>query len=84
MATYASYYGLEPPIMILGKGLAPMGLDFPLDTTAMTTNNVHVIWLPGDYEKIEEKIFDHCVSGNNFTGVMHFSTTRSGNIFWKL
>jgi hypothetical protein len=57
------------------------GSDFPLDTTAVTSNNAHVIWLPGDYEKIEEKIFNHCINGNN--SPMRFSTTHTGNIFWQ-
>ncbi|KAL7434494.1 hypothetical protein ACHAXM_004184 [Skeletonema potamos] len=64
--------------------VAGYGNDFPPDTTAVTFDNAHLIWLPGDYDSIEEQIYNYCVNGggDNFSRI-RFTTTRSGNTFWQ-
>jgi len=54
---------------------------FPRSTTAVTSENSHMIWLPGEYDNIEEETFKHCL--NEGGGPFIMRGTYEGNIFWQ-
>eukprot|EP00985_Skeletonema_marinoi_P011248 scaffold5329_cov126-Skeletonema_marinoi.AAC.3 len=69
----------------MGQPVSTNGLNFPPDTIAIGCDNAHMIWLPGDYDCIEEKIYNYCVNGGGdiFSSGLRFITTHSGNKFWE-
>ena len=48
----------------------------------ITNENSHIIWLPGDYESMEEKAFDMFLGGGGGGG-LRFNRTNDGNLFWQ-
>lgn len=56
---------------------------YPLDITAVTCENSHVIWLPGAYYDIEQEVSDQLAEGGGAGGI-RFISTRHGNMFWDL
>jgi len=48
----------------------------------ITPQNAHIIWLPGDYESMEEKAFDMFLGGSGGGGLC-FTRTHDGNLFWQ-
>lgn len=48
----------------------------------ITLENAHIIWLPGDYDSMEEKAFDELIGGGG-GGRLRFTRTHDGNIFWE-
>jgi hypothetical protein len=58
------------------------GSNFPPDTTSVTSDNAFLIWLPGDYDIIEKKLYNEFLDQDGHSRIRMF-TTRSGNIFWE-
>eukprot|EP00956_Cyclotella_meneghiniana_P030861 scaffold79185_cov75-Cyclotella_meneghiniana.AAC.1 len=56
------------------------GFDFPPNTDAITEENATLIWLPADFERIEDEIRDELLDTSS--GI-RFVTTHSVNIFWQ-
>ena len=54
------------------------------DPKPITLGNAHIIWLPGDYDSMEEKAFDELIGGGGGGGGrIRFTRTHDGNIFWE-
>jgi hypothetical protein len=52
------------------------------DPKPITLGSAHIIWLPGDYDSMEEKAFDELIGGGG-GGRLRFTRTHDGNIFWE-
>lgn len=51
--------------------------------TPVTSENAHIIWLPGDYQKIEDEAFEMFLDGVGTTvHCFRMTGTRDGNQFW--
>jgi hypothetical protein len=57
------------------------GSGFPPDTTSVDSNNAFLIWLPGDYDTIEEELYSEFL-GRGGNSRISMITTRHGNVFW--
>lgn len=58
----------------------------PCDTTSIDSDNAYIIWIPGQYDDIEEEVFNLCVHGEKDAprtqGFFSMSGTHEGNLFW--
>mmetsp|Transcript_38358 Transcript_38358/g.44696 ORF Transcript_38358/g.44696 Transcript_38358/m.44696 type:complete len:690 (-) Transcript_38358:118-2187(-) len=56
-------------------------------TTAVISANSYIIWLPGDYNIVYEKIYNICINGKDEekvlpTPMLYVTDTNTGNLFW--
>ena len=50
------------------------------DPKPITPGNAYILWLPGDFESIEEKALDYLIGGGG--GGIRFTRSHDGNLFW--
>ena len=58
------------------------GSELPPHITEVTSDNTHLIWLPGDYFKLEEYIYNEYLDTCDTSNEIRFYSTYSGNKFW--